>query len=490
MDRLTATMRSPPKGGMASEAALSRSKSSASARLATPQRRLLPRGSLGSLRRLRSRLSLGSLRKGSPEKKGATRLGCHVTESSSVHSQHSFRPLSIVKSALRPFDFDVAAAMEAAQNHPLSSPPASPKTSMASGQDGTEPLARIPRLSNEEREDDEKTIKPERQTSSSPHPSACETEVSGDFRSLVRLPPPDIRQHPAFASDPMTSTSDAPLMVTTTTEAEIRQWAQERRPNMMATQAGTTSRAGATTPHRGLRFVTPTGLRRREAQANPEAPAPSGFSLRKNFSRLRLEYENAVFGGGDIFSGGASMTSPTPGLKTPAESEKQATTPGSQDVEQKKTGLRKVTGLFKSKPEKAQPDPVSPLPDGPNYRLPRQDLERYLRITSNCRSYDYDETQPYPRHPNTGRAWHSRNLKCTNCLDVTCAVCGRTCCAYKAASEALENHQNNAPSLMAAQDRLADISNLFPFGRETTTFLQCTHGGGCGKMKMQEGSMV
>ncbi|EXJ83822.1 hypothetical protein A1O1_07449 [Capronia coronata CBS 617.96] len=354
-------------------------------------------------------------------------------------------------------------------------------------------------------EDDDKTVTPvgrshqdlPSQASASP-PATADDEniVTSSFRSLLNLPPPDLSQHPAFQPDPLNSTSDAPLMVTTSTVAEIQAWAQERRRRLEAERgdgvknAGASTAnngqaspaAGAMTPRRGVRFASAQHPSRGEAQPSPEPRASGGFSLRSKFSRLRLDSDNARTSSSDDAAEDAPMTSPTAQPKTPVDGNKQDTLPASHGNEQKRTGLRKVTGIFKSKTDKAQPDPTSPLPDRRDYTRPREDLERYLRVTTNCRSYDYDPGQPYPRHPNTGRAWHSRNLKCTNCADSLCGVCGRTCCAYKAASEALENHKNNPLSLRAARDCLANISNLFPFGREVPTFLQCTHGGGCGKM--------
>ncbi|EXJ79971.1 hypothetical protein A1O3_08257 [Capronia epimyces CBS 606.96] len=425
MDRLTAAMKSPTKAGSMAPDTSVRPKSCASPRPSTPQNRLLGRGSLGSLRRLRSRLSLGSLRKSSPERKDVTRLSGHVTGGSPVHSRPSFRPLSIVNTALHPFNFDVTAAMHAVQDQTLSpshkansTAECAPGDSMASGQESSEPLAQFARLSNEERDDDEKTIKPAGRSDEdlpaqafppSPSPSPAPAPANdaqerannpvftGNFRSLINLPAPDISQHPAFQSDPATSTSDAPLLVTTSTAAEIRQWAKERgqvhaeHGNGVNAAAGTpnsgagganpandqaSGAAGAMTPRRAVRFVTPTGPRRREGRRSSEARTPGVFSLRHNFSRLRLDSDNAETETSDALTGGAAMTSPTAQPKTPVDSDKRAKASGSQEVEPKRTGLRKVTGLFKSKSDKTQPDPTSPLPDRPNYRRPREDLVR------------------------------------------------------------------------------------------------------------------
>ena len=42
-----------------------------------------------------------------------------------------------------------------------------------------------------------------------------------------------------------------------------------------------------------------------------------------------------------------------------------------------------------------------------------------LRVRLNAHSYDHDLADVQPRHPTTGRGWHSRNLRCTSCLDGT-----------------------------------------------------------------------
>lgn len=110
-----------------------------------------------------------------------------------------------------------------------------------------------------------------------------------------------------------------------------------------------------------------------------------------------------------------------------------------------------------------------------------------MRRTTNTPSYDHDVTSGYPRHPNTGRGWQSRNLKCTTCLDISCAGCKRVCCAYRAAVMALENHKEGSLSRENALMQIQEITKVFPYGQETPTFLQCTGGladekPGCGKL--------
>lgn len=101
-------------------------------------------------------------------------------------------------------------------------------------------------------------------------------------------------------------------------------------------------------------------------------------------------------------------------------------------------------------------------------------------------TYIYTDNSWLPRHPNTLRFWRSRNLKCTNCVNVCCACCGRTCCAYRAAVMALETHKDNPAGMAAAVERIQQITTIFPYGREMPTFLRCTsgvgNGSGCGRM--------
>lgn len=113
--------------------------------------------------------------------------------------------------------------------------------------------------------------------------------------------------------------------------------------------------------------------------------------------------------------------------------------------------------------------------------------EKYLRRTTFTPTFKFDPYSPYPRHPNTGRGWKSRNLKCTTCSLVDCAVCHRVCCAYRAAVLALETHSEGTLGRPLALQRIQEITKLYPYGRESPTFLQCTAGTvgekmGCGRM--------
>ncbi|OAP61176.1 hypothetical protein AYL99_03377 [Fonsecaea erecta] len=424
--------------------------------------------------------------------------------------------------------------MEIVQNHPNSLTPTRDPVKQSRSSDMMKVL----------REDDEKTIKPARSFSmpvpelSSPESAnngqtvthKDHTVVQGSFTHLTAIPAPDIRQHPMNQPNPFSSASDAPLMLTTSKKEEIKRMVKEARRRFdekereaereeaerekLENEARLQHRIKfGTLPVPGNAFIRGnydngklqenpfnTKAIRSEDSMSPKAPEPfacrpilprlkpqqssdiaNTYDLSKNLSTFQIGAENVQTDIFNVSTEGSPMAGIATPRKTPVDSSKSVATPLSEGFELKKTGLRKVTDLFKTKSEKPQLDFASPQHTD---MLHRPDLERYLRITTNNHSYDYDEGQPYSRHPYTGRAWHSRNLKCTNCLDHCCAVCGRACCAYKSAALAVKTHKDNPESLKAAEEKLLQIAFLFPYGQEAPTFLQCTKGGeiGCGKM--------
>lgn len=104
-----------------------------------------------------------------------------------------------------------------------------------------------------------------------------------------------------------------------------------------------------------------------------------------------------------------------------------------------------------------------------------------LRVRLNAPSYDHDVSDIQPRHPTTGRGWYSRNLRCTSCSNVMCSCCGRACCSFRACILAAENKASSTDSRKAARDDVAAIVWCFAVGKESPTFIQCTHQTGCGK---------
>lgn len=104
-----------------------------------------------------------------------------------------------------------------------------------------------------------------------------------------------------------------------------------------------------------------------------------------------------------------------------------------------------------------------------------------LRVRLNAHSYDHDMANIQPRHPTTGRGWQSRNLRCTSCSDLVCPCCGRACCSFKACGLIVNNDLTPANVRAAASRDVVAISHHFPVGKESPTFIQCTHGSGCGQ---------
>ncbi|KEF61205.1 uncharacterized protein A1O9_02770 [Exophiala aquamarina CBS 119918] len=514
-----------------------------------------------SLRRLGSKLSVSNLspksRKGSPEK-GLARLGGgHVTRSPLPlrARRGSLKPLSIVTTAFHPLDFDISRALEAARQTALPPSPSPSPPKMAPDKPrhraiidnmqmfGTqvEPFPPVPSARMKQPDDDQETIRPARlysqfppldtrqrsMSSSTAQRSTFGIErnennervITGNFASLLNLPPPDMSQHPAFQANPHLSTSDAPLMVTTSTAKEIRDWAKQKR-EYEAGQglrpitnsnprpiAGNAFAQAAYAPVAPTPFTTPDrpaqprGIRMNQtaspfwkdnSASNVNLPRTPGHKstentgLRSKMSRLNIDRANTDADIFDILAEGSpSSKKVSQPPKTPVDSVHGI--PMISEFEPRKTGLRKMSAMFKPKltidknaSDLSQVEP--PNADGSNWYRP--DLELYLRRTLNAWSRDYNEGDPKPRHPNTGNGWYSRNLKCTTCMEDCCPVCKRACCAYKAAVLALQNHKDNPQAFKVADDRMHQITTLYPYGKEVPTFLQCTMGDetGCGKM--------
>jgi hypothetical protein len=270
-----------------------------------------------------------------------------------------------------------------------------------------EPFPPLPFARKKERDDDQETIKPARSFSQFPPPDATQRSMShstaqrstsfgiernennervitGNFASLLNLPPPTISQHPAFQPDPHSSTSDAPLMVTTSTAEEIREWAKQKRKyeaernlrprtntnphhvagNAFAQAAVTASSSPApalTTPDRP---VKPQGIRKDQTASprsrdnyasNVNLPDTHGrkssenTGLRSKMSRLQIDRDNIDTDIFDILAEDSpSNKKAIQPPKTPVDSHKGI--PLASEFDHRKTGLRKVSAIFKPKP--------------------------------------------------------------------------------------------------------------------------------------------
>ena len=213
-----------------------------------------------------------------------------------------------------------------------------------------------------------------------------ERVITGNFASLLNLPPPDTSLHPAFQPDPHSSTSNAPLMVTTSTEQEIREWAKQRR-NFEVEQgirprtntiprpiAGNAFAQAAyspvaptpfSTPERpprppglGVRTIQTASSNQENSASNVNIPRTPGrgrkssenLGIRTKMSRLNIDQANNT--DADIFDILAEGSPPSQNVpqppKTPVDSVKSI--PMISDFEHRKTGLRKMSAMFKSKP--------------------------------------------------------------------------------------------------------------------------------------------
>lgn len=331
--------------------------------------------------------------------------------------QRTFSPLSVVTGG--PFHFDVKRALETAEKTSLSPTIGDATTASQDPVKREFSPPSTPTTMKPRREDDELTIKPAKSftmsSSNSPSSSPPETNASsqiripkqrvitGDIRDLARLPPPDLSQHPAFQENPFTSTSDAPLLVTETKSEEIKrlvkearrrfdekerqmereeaeQEAAERQGKVTFGQLPVRGNAFAADNHRGTPVeAKPFNMagtmasnsvaagpsdRKRAAsqQTSRQTPDPTlTRKLRNKASRPQIERDNEET---DIYA--ILNDSSPPYAKTPSQaknsidSSKSVGTPISEVSEQKKTGLRKMTGIFKQpKPEKEASSPTT-----------------------------------------------------------------------------------------------------------------------------------
>ncbi|KAK6368167.1 hypothetical protein LTS17_009908 [Exophiala oligosperma] len=357
-----------------------------------------------------------------------------------------------------------------------------------------------------------------------------ERTLVDSFETLVRIPSPEISEHPAISGSANAKPSvadDRPNLITTSSPVQIRSWAEDRaridaefrrRPgfdpyrnydrvrsdfilapvegrNAFAASAinlgmnnSFRSRPLVTEPPKSPFIATPKGIIRRTKRKSDEADKTL-LNTRASISQLNIDRKDWADTESTADRNSSSLFRP----KTPSNSFKTTTTPVSETFDTKKSSLRKVSDLFKPKsgksldtssPSGPTSSPEENIVNQPAHRL---NTEKHLRTTLNCPTYDYSESDPLPRHPNTARGWKSRNLKCTTCQDACCALCGRACCAYKTAYLATKTHKDNPESLARAQEILGNISILFPYGQEAPTFLQCSNGApddefGCGKM--------
>jgi hypothetical protein len=395
--------------------------SSLPSRPSTPRSvRTLLRSQGSPLRSLGKKLSLTGLsvrgRKTSPGKgegTGANEADSLVGVEGGADSLHrrrrpSFRPLSIVVG--RPFHLDVNRALDIVQ------------ISISPERD---PVKRTPR-SAMKTPGSAKLLKPavsfamsspelSRPSNLSPSSSPPEDTfndkievtkqriLKGDIRDLARLPPPDLSQHPSAQLDPYISTTDAPLMVTTSKKEEIKRLVKEARRRFdekeremerEEAEQKEAERQGTvrfkSLPKRGNAFSATYNNSGARVNDNPSKPksvgmeaaiTPGSFpasqrrptlsqtprqvsepvstlSLRQNFSRLHVDRDNEETHIYDILKEGSPLVATTSHQAKTSFDSNQPTTPASEGS---KTGFRKVTGKLKPRLEKSAADDSSPI---------------------------------------------------------------------------------------------------------------------------------
>ena len=320
-------------------------------------------------------------------------------------------------------------------------------------------------------------------------------EIVGDLEFLRSQPPPDLSQHPVMAADPFTSRSTAPSMSTHMSISQTRQWAIEhyrekkerweekqvrpfvkgepfpifKQPEWIATEEERAARQVAEAKRKASQGTN------QEVLTSQASPIPKNSKTPKTPLRIDTKAAN----------------SPT----TDIHAATKTATPLTDEISRKSgsAGIRSLSNLFKSRSSSDRLSLSSSAQEALSPEEKREESlarkvgvatstsrrsnntqERYLRTITNCPSFDYNPTSVYPRHPNTGRDWRSRNLRCAGCQWITCTVCGRACCARAACFYAIENHKESLESLERAKEIKEMIEHIIPTNTEVQTFLTCT----------------
>lgn len=224
--------------------------------------------------------------------------------------------------------------------------------------------------------------------------------VTGDFRSLTTLQAPDISQHPALQANPLSARSDAPLMITTSTAEEIHRWRREKDRKKQESEHGNRVRFDTNTvtyPASRNAFAPDNNTTKGKMEENPFTAYPvEGQSspvyrrpifprasaqpelLRTTISRLQIDTSDKAETTGDNIAARSPKSATSPPPKSSSESIKPALTPISDGLEQKKSGLRRVTDIFKPKGTE-KPEVYDPCA---YFDVPRADLVCHLTSIS------------------------------------------------------------------------------------------------------------
>lgn len=211
-----------------------------------------------TLRKMTSRLSIsiGSLRWKSPSSGGSedgtfpsppadqdrtpTANAPTPSRSGSIRKRRGrFRPLSVITSALVPFDpFGSMESPPLAQSQDKSAHqvPEIPQTGSASVMTQSQDSAEGNEESSESAAQPQDNI-------------ACE-HICADFDILTSTPPPLLNEHPMWRSDPFSVTCDSPLMTSTSTSSEIRDYIRQMKKHQEESRLSTPSTALTISPIR------------------------------------------------------------------------------------------------------------------------------------------------------------------------------------------------------------------------------------------------
>lgn len=217
-----------------------------------------------------------------------------------------------------------------------------------------------------------------------------ERTLVDSFETLVRIPSPEISEHPAISGSANAKPSvadDRPNLITTSSPVQIRSWAEDRaridaefrrRPgfdpyrnydrvrsdfilapvegrNAFAASAinlgmnnSFRSRPLVTEPPKSPFIATPKGIIRRTKRKSDEADKTL-LNTRASISQLNIDRKDWADTESTADRNSSSLFRP----KTPSNSFKTTTTPVSETFDTKKSSLRKVSDLFKPKSGKS-----------------------------------------------------------------------------------------------------------------------------------------
>lgn len=270
------------------------------------------------------------------------------------------------------------------------------------------------------------------------------SSVLRSFPLLNKRPPPIITDHPAYGSDPFTSASDSPQIVSSWTPSQIRTYNENQKPETVSPKPKNNLlnlvRANISDPDQEIISL---------ADAAKEGPPPASLAPPPPTPPTPITDRRRT-----------SLFLPRP--RAPSST---STTTTSSTRKFPPFSLRSLAGALTptTQPEAPQFDRVAYL----------QKQEHSIRAKTS--TLPRANASMFPNHPDTSRNWMHRNLRCTACVDKCCANCGKTCCAWKAAGIALERtHKENEDGVKRALRIREEIEAFDSRGKELPTFLKCS----------------